>query len=970
MKKQILRVFLTLFAVSLILGGALTVVLAEEEPTVSIEYFALSFDNEVHIEYAVECQGFTPNKSNTGMLFWTAEPGTPEMNTEKSRAATSGTTVIDGKEHIVFRYTDLAAKQMCDEIWARAYAVVDGKVYYSNVEKYSIVTYAAHKLGLTDGVEGTKNETLKTMLREMLEYGEAAQKHFGYNLEHLPTDFLPGNSFTVTFDSDGGSAVPAQTVYRGRRAQEPTAPEKAGYTFAGWYNGDTAWTFDTDTVTADITLTAKWTPKTVTSSEGLVFTSNGDGTCTVTGFNNSTVTDLIIPETSPDGEQVTVIGAFAINRRENLKSIAIPDSVVRIESYAINYCSGLTSVSIGNGLKSVAEFAFNECNSLERVDISSLSVWLGIDFESYGANPLTYAHNLYVNGELFTELTIPDGVTGIGKYAFVNCSGLTKLVIPDSVTNIGEHAFSGCFGLTNVVIPSSVINIGEYAFSGCFGLTNIVIPDSVTNIGQYAFSDCSGITDLTISNGVTSIGERAFSGCSGLTNVVIPNSVESIGYEALYGCSNLVSITIPFVGASRYEVERPVLAYIFGGGTNVYIGNYHCIGSEGIPVSLKKVIVTGGTSIGNCAFYNCNGLESIILPASVTSIGAYAFNRCYGLTSIVLPDGLMSIDVWAFYECVNMTNITIPASVRRIGSSAFYSCYKLIEVYNKSGLEIVPGSNENGDVGYYAKAVYTGPFTSKLTLDENGYLLYIDGDVRVLVAYLGNETELNLPAGITEINQGAFYDCRKLTGIAIPESVTAIGEYAFYNCESLTHIEIPKAVTTIQRCTFYGCKSLTEIVIPEGVNRIEHSAFAYCTGLTSIVIPDSVTDIYSDVFYGCTGLTSITLPFVGWHADSNDSLSHLFGGDSNVPASLKTVVITGSTKIVANAFVGCSGLKNLAIAATVTGIGNYAFDGCSDLTITFNGTRAQWDALEKSENWATGCNGLTVRCSDDPQQTA
>ena len=81
-------------------------------------------------------------------------------------------------------------------------------------------------------------------------------------------------------------------------------------------------------------------------------------------------------------------------------------------------------------------------------------------------------------------------------------------------------------------------------------------------------------------------------------------------------------------------------------------------------------------------------------------------------------------------------------------------------------------------------------------------------------------------------------------------------------------------------------------------------------------------------------------------------------------------MITGSTKIVANAFVGCSGLKNLTIAATVTGIGDYAFDGCSDLTITFNGTRAQWDAMEKSENWATGCNGLTVRCSDDPQQTA
>lgn len=821
MKKQILRVFLTLFAVSLILGGALTVVLAEEEPTVSIEYFALSFDNEVHIEYAVECQGFTPTGSNTGMLFWTAEPGKPEMNTEKSRAATSGTTVIDGKEHIVFRYTDLAAKQMCDEIWARAYAVVDGKVYYSNVEKYSIVTYAAHKLGLTDGVEGTKDETLKTMLREMLEYGEAAQKHFGYNLEHLPTDILPGNSFTVTFDSDGGSAVPAQTVYRGRRAQEPTAPEKAGYTFAGWYNGDAAWTFGTDPVTADITLTAKWTPKTVTSSEGLVFTSNGDGTCTVTRLYNHIVTDLVIPETSPEGERVTAIGKDAFWLHGQLESITIPSSV-----------------------ESIGSTAFAGCDNLKRVNVSDISAWCRINFE-YASNPLAYADNLYLNGELITELLIPDGVTNIAKYAF-----------------------SGCTGLTNIIIPNSVQSIGEGAFSGCVGLR---------------------------------------------------------------------SITIPFVGEARENTKNVTLRYMFIGGLTS--DGY---GDGGIPSALKTVIVTSGTNIGESAFSGCAGLTNIILPNSLVSIGASAFSGC-----------------------ANLTSLTIPENVRRIGNEAFVHCFKLFEIYNKSGVTI--------DFGYYgnaAKAIYTTEYTSKFDLDDNGYLLYPDGNDRILVSYFGDETELILPIGITEINQGAFYGCRSLTGITIPESVTAIGQYAFYNCESLTHIEIPKAVTVIQYNTFSGCKSLTEIVIPKKVNWIGSSAFEWCTSLTSIVIPDSVTEIGYCVFEACTSLTSITLPFIGRTADLNASLSYLFGSDSNVPASLKTVVITGSTKIGSNAFVCCPGLKNLTIAATVTGIGDYAFDGCSDLTITFNGTRAQWDALEKSENWATGCNGLTVRCSDDPQQTA
>lgn len=65
-------------------------------------------------------------------------------------------------------------------------------------------------------------------------------------------------TYTVTFNSDGGSAVTEQIVEEGLKATEPTAPTKAGYAFDGWYNGETKWNFATDTVTANVTLTAKW----------------------------------------------------------------------------------------------------------------------------------------------------------------------------------------------------------------------------------------------------------------------------------------------------------------------------------------------------------------------------------------------------------------------------------------------------------------------------------------------------------------------------------------------------------------------------------------------------------------------------------------------------------------------------------------------------------------------------------------
>ena len=112
------------------------------------------------------------------------------------------------------------------------------------------------------------------------------------------------------------------------------------------------------------------------------------------------------------------------------------------------------------------------------------------------------------------EVTIIEGVTSIGNYAFDGCSNLTSITIPGSVTSIGGGAFSDCSSLTSITIPDSVTSIENYAFSNCSSLTSITIPDSVTSIGDGAFSGCSSLTEITIPDSVTSIGGSAFSGCS------------------------------------------------------------------------------------------------------------------------------------------------------------------------------------------------------------------------------------------------------------------------------------------------------------------------------------------------------------------------------------------------------------------------------------------------------------------------
>ena len=117
-------------------------------------------------------------------------------------------------------------------------------------------------------------------------------------------------------------------------------------------------------------------------------------------------------------------------------------SVTDIISDAFSGCSALTSITIPDSVTSIGDSAFSGCSSLKGVYISNLAAWCRIDFGGYGANPLYYTHNFYLNEELITELIIPNGVTSIGNYAFYSCTLLTSVVIPDSVTSIGEGAFA------------------------------------------------------------------------------------------------------------------------------------------------------------------------------------------------------------------------------------------------------------------------------------------------------------------------------------------------------------------------------------------------------------------------------------------------------------------------------------------------------------------------------------------------
>ena len=658
----------------------------------------------------------------------------------------------------------------------------------------------------------------------------------------------------------------------------------------------------------------------------------------------------------------TSIGTSAFYGCSGLTSITIPDSVTSIGDYAFRYCSGLTNIIVEEGntkyhssgnclIETVAKTLILGCkNSIIPDDGSVTSIG---DDAFYGCSGLT-------------SISIPNSVTSIGNYAFIDCSGLTNIIIPDSVTSIEWSAFGGCSGLASITIPFVGATKGgtnDMHFGYIFGASSYsdnddyvpvslreVIITGGTSIGNSAFAVCSGLTSIIIPDSVTSIGSSAFSGCSGLTSIIIPESVTSIGSGAFKSCSKLASLTVPFVGATKGGTENTHFGYIFGASS--YSDN-----DDYVPVSLQKVIITGGTSIGNSAFAVCSGLTSIIIPDSVTSIESSAFSGCSGLTSIIIPESVTSIGDFAFRGCSGLIRITIPNGVTSIGGFAFNGCSRLTSITIPDSV-ISIGRSAFGGCGVL-KSI-TIPFVGA-TKDgaEDMYFGYIFG----ATSYDYNDDYV--PVSLKEViitdgdsvGSSAFIHCSGLTNVTIPDSVTSIGSSAFNGCSGLTSIIIPDSVTSIGSSAFFGCGGLTSVTIPDSVTSIGASAFSGCSGLTSIAIGNSVIDIGTSAFYGCNGLTSIIVEEENtkYHGKDNcliytEAKILILGCQNSVVPNDGSVTSIGSS-----AFSGCSGLTSIIIPDSVTSIGSSAFNGCSGLTsiiipdsVTSIGSSAFF-----------GCSGLT-----------
>jgi hypothetical protein len=141
--------------------------------------------------------------------------------------------------------------------------------------------------------------------------------------------------------------------------------------------------------------------------------------------------------------------------------------------------------------------------------------------------------------QYYTGQSVQEGV--FGAYFFDGCAKLQSIIFPKDITSIGYNALKGT-NLSSVTIPEGVTTIGSYAFHSVSSLKNIIFPSTLKSIERYAFAYCYGLTELRLPPSVKTIDSYAFYYCSSLTEVRIPSSITSIGNSAFENCNSVKKV--------------------------------------------------------------------------------------------------------------------------------------------------------------------------------------------------------------------------------------------------------------------------------------------------------------------------------------------------------------------------------------------------------------------------------------------
>ncbi len=743
----------------------------QSQTNLAIEAKNLAYSDSVYIAYAVSYEGFDSSAVTVKMLFWDSVQDEYVLGTEKYQGMQDTKTVtINGKECLVFYSKGIPAKNMTDDIYSRAYVEIDGKEYYSSVQKYSVLEYV-QSMFERDSDEDPDNDLRSTQINlfnALLNYGAAAQEFFEYKTDRLANDtyynvqvengklsdgftsgrYKAGESLTITanepaegyrfshWEDANGNLISEQSVYEctvGQANVQYTAVYELKPVVGDVVLTSAELTYDATTDQLDLpnTITFEYDGQTIElavvwntqdfdsqiiGEQNIYATLVDSSAYAEYGINDIYMTINVLDyslEYNSNTQTYSFTGYYGGESEYQVLSSYNGIEIVAIGANAFASNTSLTSVTIPASVTSIGADAFNGCSSLTKVDyLGTIDGWAQIEFNNANSNPLTCAQNLYISGILVTNATLT--ATSISAYAFYNCTSIEEITISDSVTAMGGYVFSGWSALQTIYC--SVIEK----------------PSDWDNNWN---ADCSAEViwakefEYTLINNDAEYSVTGYTGTS--EEVVIPEiyqgkSVTKIGDSVFASNTLITSIEIPSSVTS-------IGLNAFNGCTGLAKVNY--LGTIDQWVEISFANVQSNPLYHTKALHINNELVTDIQLTTATSISNYALYYMQSLTSIEISNTVTSIGEYAFRFCNAIVEIVIPDSVQSIGQYAFCGCTLLETVV--------------------------------------------------------------LPNGITSLESHLFQDCKALKSIVIPRSVTNIADLVFYNTTALTSIYIPITVVTM-----------------------------------------------------------------------------------------------------------------------------------------------------------------------------
>lgn len=667
--------------------------------------------------------------------------------------------------------------------------------------------------------------------------------------------------YTISFNTNGGSAVNLIEAYEGDAITSPTSTKDC-YSFAGWYTEEALTTlYEFTTMPAyNFELYAKWTAVVYTVTYHLNGGTNGVNpeTYSIDGENS------ILQE--PTKDYCVFKGWFTEESFVN-QMVSIPNSYGKnldlyakwSEKYNITY-----HLNGGTNGDNPSEYqAYSGKVALKDPSYGDLT-FLGWFTDDKFENQITAIDtNLNANIDLYAKfangLVTSESSSGITivAYAGYSINTVTELVIPNSINGkdvieINKGALNGLSSLVSLSIPfigsikgevgvNKDSNVLSYAFgntkydnsyqaaqpysctvnsggtsmnySNTFGyiplsLREITITGE-TVLSKGCLSDLRYVESISLTNlTATSINEAAFYKCYNLRSIVINSTITSIAGFAFNECYRLTtvynysSLSVE-AGSSEngnvafYAVEvlkDPTTDhYLYAGDFLFYDNGTSCylMGYKGDDVNIVTPDYTKEYSIYKYAFALAN-FESVVFSEKVTSIGSFAF-----MTNS------------------NLKRVTISKNITLINSGAFSSDRELWEVWNLSSLTIVVGeSGENGNAGFYAKAVYTTATDPSQVFVEGDFYFMNIGDKVKLILYAGADADVSLPK---------------------THDSYILGTYAFYQNNYVKKIFIPSNVKELEDASIFNLFYLNSIILPNDI--VIHSGAINASPVTSMIIP-------------------------------------------------------------------------------------------------------------------------------------